>query len=131
MSEFVEPNVVRIPLSGTDRWIDVKQELNAGEFDVMNDSVLKDVIAGEKALLVPRKVPSYKIIAYLVGWSFKDKDGKSIPVSPAAIDNLRRQVRDEIAAAVEAHADRSEADVDERKNDAAPESRAASISAER
>lgn len=131
MGEFVEPDIVRIPLSGENRWIEVKRELNAGEYDAMNASVIKDTKAGELPILDYEKVMSFKILAYLVGWSFTDSAGKSVPVSAAAIANLKKATRDELSKLVEAHELSSNAIIEERKNGDAPESPAVSTSVER
>lgn len=127
MGEFVEPAIERLLLSGQDRWIDVKRELNAGEHDVMFSGLVKELKAGETPLLDSDKVGSYRILAYLVGWSFKDNAGKTVPVSAASVANLKKRTRDEIAAAIEAHAAQSEQAIDERKNVQGTESASSAI----
>lgn len=133
-SEFVEPHIVRIPLSGTGRWIDVKKELNAGEFDAM----MASIVAGEnpttgRPIQNFEKTPSHKIIAYVVGWSFTDSENKPIPVSAAAIANLKVKTRNEIRELVDAHHEASGAEIEARKNDQgdALESPSSSASVER
>lgn len=120
MSEFVEPDVERLQLSGENRWIDVHKELNAGQYDEMNAGVIKDLRAGETPTLDFQKVASYKILAYVVNWSFIDSNGKSVPVSAASIANLKKRTRNEIAKLVEAHDAKSEQEIEERKNGSEP-----------
>lgn len=116
-SEFVDPTQFdRLTLSGEDRWVDVKRELNAGEYDAMNASVAKEFSSGERPILDLEKIPSYKIVAYVIGWSFKDPAGHPVPVSAAAVANLRKTTRDEIGRAIEAHEAKVEQAIDERKN---------------
>ena len=102
-------------------WIDVKRELNAGEHDEMNASLVKDVAAGEKPLLDYKRVLSFKILAYLVDWSFTDKGGNPVPVEAATVASLTKRDRDEIGQAIEQHEADSDKSIDERKNADAPE----------
>lgn len=63
----VEPATVRLPLSDGD-WIDVIQELNAGEYlDLLGE-------------LADRQ-PFAKILAYVLGWSLVDQRGQPLPYS--------------------------------------------------
>ena len=115
-SEFVDPNVDRITLSGVNRWIDVKRELNAGEQRRLFTTLIKDLTAGEKPTLDPEQLGITKIMAYLIGWSFTDKSGKSIPVSRAAVDNLKTATYQDIVKAIDDHEAKADADVAARKN---------------
>jgi hypothetical protein len=64
---FVQPDVVRLPLSDGD-FIDVKRELSAGEQRRMfAGMVLHGVVPGEKTLLDPERVGITKMVEYLVG----------------------------------------------------------------
>lgn len=118
-SEFVEPKVVRIPLSGDGRWVDVKRELTSGEHDEMMASIClegKETPDG-RPFQNFRKTQSYQIIAYVVGWSFTNSDGSPVPVSPAAIENLKVRTRDELRRVIAQHDADSAAEVAARKND--------------
>jgi hypothetical protein len=67
---------VRIPLSNGD-WIDVKSELNAGEYsDFLNAAVARQLFA--------------KILAYVLAWSFVGLDGKPLPWDLDGDEQLRR-----------------------------------------
>jgi hypothetical protein len=80
-SRVVIPEVVRVPLSEGD-YIDVKRDLNAGEyFDLLT------VMAERRKFA--------KILAYLVGWSFVGQDEHPIPY---ALDDPEDARRDTIGA---------------------------------
>ena len=104
MGDFVRPEVVRLPLSG-ERWIDVKKRLNAGESRKMFARVVKDMPAGATPTLDPEQVGLTKLVAYLLGWSFTDDDGKPVPFSVAALDNVDTDLYAEMIKAVDAHED--------------------------
>jgi hypothetical protein len=115
-SEFVDPRVERLHLSGVDRWIDVKHELNAGESRALFTDLVKEMRHGEAAVLDPHKVGVTKVLAFLLGWSFTDGNGRPIPVSPSAVDNLKPATYVEIREAIDAHEERVEAERTARKN---------------
>ena len=73
----------------------------------------------EKAVIDPEQVGRSKIVEYLVGWSFLDAAGKSVPVSDAAIDNLDAETYSEVTKAIDAHENEIEAAIAVRKNDRA------------
>jgi hypothetical protein len=108
MGVFVNPDVVRLPLPDG-QWIDVKKRLNAGESRKMFARVVKDMEAGTKPKLDPEQVGLTKLIAYLVGWSFADDDGKPVKYSADALDNLDPDVYSEMIKAVDAHEDAQDA----------------------
>lgn len=105
--EFVTPDVVRLDLS-EGRWIDVKKELTAGEsrrvfarlVKRMGPTGLDDKVHTE---IDPEKVGITKLLEYVVGWSFSNGNGKPVPVSEAAINNLRQHIYREMVEAVEKH----------------------------
>jgi hypothetical protein len=102
MHEFVEPAIVKLPLSGG-RYLIVKQRLNAGESRRWFARMLRDLSPGEKLRLDPAKIGLTKLCEYLVDWSFTDPTGKPVPISEAALDNLESDLYAEIVAAVDAH----------------------------
>ena len=112
---FVQPEVVRLPLSDND-FIDIKKELTAGEQRLMFTSLVKQMSFGEKAILEPRMVGMTKILAYLVAWSFLDSEGRPVPVSESAVNNLDLDSYSEIEQAIDAHDATVEAARAERKN---------------
>jgi len=72
----VQPEVVRLPLSDGD-YLDVKKELNAGEyFDLIT-------ALGERK-------PFSKIVQYVVGWSLTGLAGTPIPYALEMDEHARR-----------------------------------------
>lgn len=112
---FVQPSVVRLPLSDGE-YIDVKQELTAGEQRRIFSGLVKEHRAGETALLDSEQVGKTKLLEYLVGWSLVGLDGHPEPVSASAIDHLDVDTYREIVQAIEAHDERVEAARAARKN---------------
>lgn len=123
---FVQPEVVRLPLSDGD-WIDVKKELNAGEQRRVFSRLVKEMHFGEKAEVNPEQVGFSKVVEFLVGWSFTDADGKSVPVSEAAISNLDGDTYAEIVKAIDAHEEQLDAARAAEKNALADASKSLAI----
>jgi hypothetical protein len=114
-SEFVDPTrIVRIPLSGVDRWIEIKAELSAGDERRVWTGLIKDgeMTAGHEPRLDPEMVGLTQILGYLLAWSFTDDDGQPVRVSKAALDNLKRDTYREIKDIIEAHDDAARAESD-------------------
>jgi hypothetical protein len=106
----VSPGIERLHLSDGD-WIDVKRELNAGEYsDLLND-------------MVARK-PFSKILQYLIVWSFVGLDGKPLPYTLDLPEDARRDtIRSlnkatlrELIAKIDKHEAEEEARLDSKKN---------------
>lgn len=119
MSEFVEPRVKRIPLSGEDRWIEIKEELSQREERHIWTRLVKDgvITAGEKIQLDPEQVGLTKVVEYLLDWSFVDAQGHPIPVSESSINNLKPATYKEISTLIDAHDEANrQADEDLLKN---------------
>jgi hypothetical protein len=72
----VRPAIVRLPLSGDD-WIDVLQELNAGEY--------YDYIVA-----MSERKPFSKVVQYLVGWSLVGLQDQPLPYSLELPESVRR-----------------------------------------
>ena len=113
---FVQPDVVRLPLSDGD-WIDVKKELNAGENRRVFARLVKAMHFNEKAEIDPEQVGMSKVVEFLVGWSLTDAAGKAVPVSEAAISNLDSETYAEIVKAIDAHEEAGDKQREERKNE--------------
>jgi hypothetical protein len=124
---FVQPGVTRLSLSNH-QWIDVKEELNAGEARKVFSGLVKAMNAGQPTELDPEKVGLTKLLAYIVGWSLRNRDGRPEPIDESAIDNLSQHRYREIMEAVDAHDAASEAKRAVRKNDQAGEKASAAIS---
>lgn len=99
---FVQPSVVRLPLSDGD-YLDVKKELTAYEQRRIFSQLVTTMHAGEKTVLDPAKVGKTKILEYVVGWSLLGADGSPEPFSEAALDALDIETYREIEQAVDAH----------------------------
>jgi len=105
----VVPEVVRLPLSEGD-WIDIKKELNTGEYyDLLAALVDKQAFA--------------RPLAYIVGWSFVGLDGKVLPYNLADEGERRDTLRSldkatvrEIVAALDRHEQKVDAERAAKKN---------------
>jgi hypothetical protein len=114
---MVPPDVQRLPLSDGD-FLDVKCALTAGEQrEIFIQQIKGGVItSGQETQLDPRKIGITRIVAYIVGWSLVDGDGRPIAFSEDALlaqdpDTLR-----EITAAVDAHVEQQERRRAERRD---------------
>jgi hypothetical protein len=114
-------DTVRVALSDGD-WIELKQELNAGEhLDMITTSTV--VVDGE---LRPdyRMLSLARILAYLIRWSFTGRHGEALPYAlDDPIDLRRATLREltpatyrELVAAVDAHEAQEAAARDAKKN---------------
>jgi hypothetical protein len=121
-NRLVYPEEVRLTLSDGD-YIDVKKELNAGEYRKLLYDQFKDS-DGEKVVLDHSKLGIVKLLAYLLGWSFVGRNNEPIPynveqpeeIRRATIDSLDRDTYRELIAAVTAHEERQEAALEAKKN---------------
>lgn len=125
-NRFVKPRTVRLDLSDGD-WIEVKQELNAGEYRNVMARQMKSMVMGERAELDPAQVGLAKIVEYLVEWSFKDGD-KPVPVTESAITSLDADSFNEIREKIDAHEEAVESAMEARKNGQAGEKASSPIS---
>lgn len=87
-SRVVKPEIVRLALSDGD-WIDVKRELNAGEYQGFIESVSMPREFGEKPLVNQGAVGPNRLLLYLVGWSFTGIDDAPLPYDASMPANLR------------------------------------------
>lgn len=104
---FVQPDIVRLPLSDGD-WIDVKKQLNAGEQRRIFGRLVKAMHIGEKTEVDPEQVGKTKLIEYIVGWSFVNAAGGPEPFSEDALENLDVDTFGEIVKAVDDHEETQE-----------------------
>jgi len=110
-SEFVDPTKTeRLELrpapNGRARWIEIKQQLCAGEDRHVFTGMLRpdsELHAGERPRLAPELVGVTKILEYLVGWSFTDREGRPIAISLDALNQLKPVTYVEIYNAIEAY----------------------------
>lgn len=111
---FVQPDIVRLPLSDGD-WIDIKRELNTGEQREMFGEMRRQFAPGESPILDSGLFGPARAAAYIVAWSFVDAGGKPVSVSRSAFDSLDTATSKEIIKAIEAHEDRIDAERQEKK----------------
>lgn len=97
-------------------WVDVKAELNAGETRAVFTDTVKHMQAGERATIDPQQVGITKLLQYVLAWSFTDADGRVIPFSASALNNLNVESFNEVYAAVDWHDDQVDQRRKERKN---------------
>ncbi len=114
-SKFVQPEVLRLNLTDGE-WIDVKKELNVGEARAAHGRLYKPMHFGERAEIDPEQVGLAKTVAYIVGWSLTNSDGKPEPFSEEALLSLSVDVYQEIEKAVDAHETKQDAEREARKN---------------
>jgi|KBSMisStandDraft_5_1062788.scaffolds.fasta_scaffold00317_5 hypothetical protein len=99
---FVQPGIVRLPLSEGE-WIDVKQELTAGEQRHADAGRYKELLAGDRPTLDYERMGTTRILAYVIGWSLVGFEGTPEPFDESSLDNLDMDTFQEIAAAIDAH----------------------------
>jgi hypothetical protein len=127
-NRFVQPETVRVDLSDGDYLI-IKKELNAGEQRSVFNGFVKDAQSGKAWTLDPEKVGLTKMIAYLVDWSFVDKEGKPVEISEAALKSLDVESFREVKDVIDAHDDQAEKAREARKNGMAGTPTSVAISA--
>lgn len=99
---FVQPELVRLALTEDD-YIDVKVELTAGEERAAFARMTTSLEAGKAPQLNPEQVELSTLLAYIVRWSFADKDGRPVEVSESALQALDSETFRELFEAVTAH----------------------------
>lgn len=119
---FVQPETIRLLISDGD-FVDVKKELNAGEQRQVFAGMVRDITPGERALVDPAKVGVTKLMAYILGWSFVDADGKPVPFSESGLNALDTETYAEVVAAIDAHEEAVEKARAMRKNAATGEAK--------
>lgn len=92
--------------------MDVKAQLNAGEYRDMLAAQFKDTSDGSLALNY-KAIGLSKIQAYLLGWSFVDPTGKALPIT--ALDSIETDTFTDVLQAIDAHHDANEEAAEARK----------------
>jgi hypothetical protein len=129
---FVQPEMVRIPLSDGD-FIDVKKALTWGEQqDAFGDVVKSMPLGNDDAQLDAKRLRIVKALTYIVGWSFCDAQGVPQPVNESTMRGLDDETGREISTALTAHEEQMARSRREKKTipDGVPASIATSTSAE-
>jgi hypothetical protein len=106
---MVEPEQVRLPISDGD-FIDIKRQLTAGEYRRIFLDQIKGgiIVSGQELQLDPAKFGITRILAYVVGWSLVDADGRPIPFSESTLLLQDADTYREILEAVDAHIEAQE-----------------------
>ena len=127
---FVQPGRERLALSDGE-WIEVKQELTAGEQRHAQAGYYLDLRAGERARIDYERYGKTKILAYVVAWSFKGFDGTPEPFDESALDQVDMDTYQELEAAIDAHELQISARREARKNGPDGEKTSSAISPSR
>lgn len=110
---FVDPEVVRLTLSDGVNWIEVKRELTYGEEQKLAASSLRPDSAemGKTIALDMERFNISRIAMWLTDWSFRDRNDKPVPITPATIGALRSRVAAEIDRLLTQHIQALEAEM--------------------
>jgi hypothetical protein len=112
-NRFVTPATVRLELSDGD-WIEIKERLTYGEERKLANSALVATSANGFQVDLAR-AQLLRMEIWLTDWSFVDNNGKSVPLTPSAIQNLDPDTAEEIIAALDAYQEaRADADPNDR-----------------
>jgi len=119
-NRFVEPETLRIDIGDGD-WIVVKKRLSIGEARRAQASLIKEVRADGRITPNMETIGKAEVIAYLVDWSFGDKQGRSVRIDDdlkkaAAIDNLTQEDFAIVSEAVSKHVAAMEVERESEKN---------------
>jgi hypothetical protein len=116
INALVVPDITRLTLPGG-HWIDVKVELTYGEERKMYGQMRTQLAPGEMPVLDPTLIGLARMGAYIVGWSVADANGRPVPVSVSAFDDLKPRMAKAIRDALEAHEEAVTAAQEAEKND--------------
>jgi hypothetical protein len=100
-SRFVTPNTVQLDLSDGD-WVKVKERLNNEETLRVNN-VFEGYRNGDELAVDFAKQSLVRLHTWIVDWSFRDENGRVVPVSWDAIRNLDPDTATEIHEAINKH----------------------------
>ncbi len=124
---FATASLTRLTLSDND-YLNVVTRLSHGEQEAMYARMSPFVTPGEPVQLNRKEVRTAKVLAYLVGWSAVDGQGKPLEYSPvqpyeereALVRNLEPDSFDEIYKAIDAHEAAQDAIAEAKKKMSAP-----------
>ncbi len=118
MGWFVQPDMVTLTLENGN-YLQVKKRLTSKEARKVFSGIVKTMIPGEKIELDPEQVGVTKVLAYVVGWGGPDcvgEDGRAVPFSAAALDNVSPDAYAQIVKAIDAHEAAQDAEIEAEKN---------------
>lgn len=108
-NRFVSTETVRLDLSEGD-WVDVKERLSyAEQLALSNASIVGTQVGGGFQVDMGR-YRIKRLEMYLTDWNFTDAEGKSVPLTSAAIRHLDSETAEEILAALDAQEAQRDAD---------------------
>lgn len=108
---FIEPGTVRLDLGDGD-WIEVKRELSAGELKAMRTSSFT-YMQGQSGASADdevkigvdwRRLAVARILSYVIDWNAKDAQGRPVPFSRAAVEQLSVTDFERLEATLNTHA---------------------------
>jgi hypothetical protein len=99
---FVEPKTVRLPLT-EGYFIDIKNELTAGETNDVYEQLTVSVPAGSPLRVSPKQFNVARMLAYILGWNFTNRQGEPVAFSRDALNNLEWDTYNEIRVALDDH----------------------------
>jgi len=104
MSNFVKPETERLDIGGGD-YIVVKKRLNVREARKIMARQMKPMSIGEKPQLDYEQVGIAQVSVYLLEWGGPGftEDGRTVPYTEGALDDLDPDVFARIFKAVEGH----------------------------
>jgi hypothetical protein len=113
---IVTPESKRLTLTHG-RWLEVRQELNTGEHRKMVTDQYKETALGNGLTLDLNRFGMSRVLAYVLGWSFVDREGQPLPFSESALNSCDFDITwQDILTAVDAHHAQVEAELEARKN---------------
>ena len=98
---FVVPSTTRLEL-GEGCWVEVKEQLTVKESAEVQASLIKTVEASGRVEPNFAEIWKARICAYIVDWNLAH-NGKRIPFSRAAVDNMSKPAWDHLEQVVQAH----------------------------
>ena len=112
-NRFVEPESLRVDISEGD-WVEIKVRLTAGEQKRLQSSAITHLAKddahpdeGQFTLNIPAMAVA-RILTWLVDWSFKDKNGRTAPLTRESVEALDVDTFEELEAVVTAHIKRQD-----------------------
>ncbi len=105
---FVDPETVRVKLFGGEQWVEIKRALTFGDEQLLSGATMawfqRAEGRAERDVAVDwQRAQLQKLIVWILDWSFKDKAGKPVKVTPEAIAALQPKVALEIGNAINKH----------------------------
>lgn len=98
---FVTPETTRLDL-GDGFWVEVKQQLTVKESAQVQASLIKSVESSGRVEPNFQELWKARIAAYIVDWNLSH-NGKAVPFTSAAVDNMSKPAWDRLEAVIQQH----------------------------